>query len=136
MRQLGERAVVLGASMAGLLAARVLADFYQAVTVVERDVLPTDPVNRRGVPQGRMIHAVQTRGLQIMDELFAGLAHELEAGGAATWDGRISKFRVSVGGYRLGQLVGLRTRSRCQSLSRAGGFSNGVCGTGCGPYLT
>ena len=76
----GETAVVLGASMAGLLAARVLADFYQAVTVVERDVLPTDPVNRRGVPQGRMIHAVQTRGLQIMDELFAGLAHELEAG--------------------------------------------------------
>ena len=108
MRQLGERAVVLGASMAGLLAARVLADFYQAVTVVERDVLPTDPVNRRGVPQGRMIHAVQTRGLQIMDELFAGLAHELEAGGAATWDGRdFSKFRVSVGGYRLGQLTSL-----------------------------
>jgi 2-polyprenyl-6-methoxyphenol hydroxylase-like FAD-dependent oxidoreductase len=106
MRQLGERAVVLGASMAGLLAARVLADFYQAVTVVERDVLPADPVNRRGVPQGRMIHAVQTRGLQIMDELFAGLAHELEAGGAATWDGRdFSKFRVSVGGYRLGQLT-------------------------------
>ena len=106
MRQLGERAVVLGASMAGLLAARVLADFYQAVTVVERDVLPTDPVNRRGVPQGRMIHAVQARGLQIMDELFAGLAHELEAGGAAIWDGRdFSKFRVSVGGHRLGQLT-------------------------------
>jgi 2-polyprenyl-6-methoxyphenol hydroxylase-like FAD-dependent oxidoreductase len=137
MRQLGERAVVLGASMAGLLAARVLADFYQAVTVVERDVLPTDPVNRRGVPQGRMIHAVQTRGLQIMDELFAGLAHELEAGGAATWDGRdFSKFRVSVGAIASGSSLVCRTRSRCQSLSRAGGFSNGVCGTGCGPYLT
>ncbi|PRC49363.1 2-polyprenyl-6-methoxyphenol hydroxylase-like oxidoreductase, partial [Mycobacterium sp. ITM-2017-0098] len=47
MPVLGERAVVLGASMSGLLAARVLADFYRTVTVVERDVLPTDPVPRR-----------------------------------------------------------------------------------------
>jgi phytoene dehydrogenase-like protein len=39
----GERAVVLGASMGGLLAARVLADFFETVTVVERDVLPDDP---------------------------------------------------------------------------------------------
>jgi 2-polyprenyl-6-methoxyphenol hydroxylase-like FAD-dependent oxidoreductase len=108
MGQLGERAVVLGASMAGLLAARVLADFYESVTVIERDVLPTEPMNRRGVPQGRMIHAVQARGLQIMDELFAGFADELEAGGAATWDGRdLSKFRVSVGGHRVGRLTTL-----------------------------
>ena len=48
---LGERAVVLGASMGGLLAARVLADFYETVTVVERDALPDEPANRRGVPQ-------------------------------------------------------------------------------------
>ena len=53
MAKLGEHAVVLGASMSGLLAARVLADFYRSVTVVERDVLPTETAQRRGVPQGR-----------------------------------------------------------------------------------
>jgi 2-polyprenyl-6-methoxyphenol hydroxylase-like FAD-dependent oxidoreductase len=52
MTKLGEHAVVLGASMGGLVAARVLSDFYENVTVVERDVLPPDDANRRGVPQG------------------------------------------------------------------------------------
>jgi 2-polyprenyl-6-methoxyphenol hydroxylase-like FAD-dependent oxidoreductase len=60
MAKLGEHAVVLGASMAGLLAARVLADFYETVTVVERDVLPDDPGQRRGVPQAR--HALPACG--------------------------------------------------------------------------
>jgi pimeloyl-ACP methyl ester carboxylesterase len=63
---LGERAVVLGASMGGLLAARVLADFFRTVTVIERDELPDDPVNRRGVPQGRHVHALLARGAQII----------------------------------------------------------------------
>ena len=40
MPVLGDRAVVLGASMGGLLAARVLADFYRTVVVIERDELP------------------------------------------------------------------------------------------------
>jgi 2-polyprenyl-6-methoxyphenol hydroxylase-like FAD-dependent oxidoreductase len=43
MPGLGERAVVLGASMGGLLAARVLSDFFRTVTVVDRDALPDDP---------------------------------------------------------------------------------------------
>ena len=72
MEQPGDHAVVLGASVAGLLAARVLADFYGRVTVVERDSLPLDPVNRRGVPQGRLIHALAARGTQVLDELFPG----------------------------------------------------------------
>lgn len=58
MSKIGERAVVLGASMAGLLAARVLADFYDTVVVVEWDRLPDSPANRRGVPQGRHVHAL------------------------------------------------------------------------------
>jgi hypothetical protein len=51
MRKLGDHAVVLGASMAGLLAARVLSDAYERVTLVERDALPTKPERRRGVPR-------------------------------------------------------------------------------------
>src|ERR1700739_1898300 len=78
----GDHAVVLGASMGGLLAARVLADFYDAVTVVERDVLPDTAANRRGVPQGRHSHLLLGRGSQILGELFPGLLDELVAAGA------------------------------------------------------
>jgi 2-polyprenyl-6-methoxyphenol hydroxylase-like FAD-dependent oxidoreductase len=87
MTQLGDHAVVLGASMGGLLAGRVLADFYRTVTIVERDVLPDGPVNRRGVPQGRHAHGLLARGSQILDELFPGLLNELVAGGAPVLDG-------------------------------------------------
>ena len=86
MPELGEHAVVLGASMGGLLAARVLADFFGTVTVVERDVLPDDPANRRGVPQGRHPHVLLPRGAQILDELFPGILNELVADGAPVWD--------------------------------------------------
>src|ERR1700727_150054 len=78
---LGDHAVVLGASMSGLLAARVLADFYRTVTIVERDVLPNAPLNRRGVPQDRHAHALLARGSQVLDDLFPGLISEIvEAG--------------------------------------------------------
>jgi 2-polyprenyl-6-methoxyphenol hydroxylase-like FAD-dependent oxidoreductase len=83
---LGERAVVLGASMGGLLAARVLADFYETVTVVERDALPDEPANRRGVPQGRHVHALLPRGGQILDGLFPGILNDLVVGGAPVLD--------------------------------------------------
>jgi len=102
MAKLGQHAVVLGASMGGMLAARVLADFYQTVTVVERDVLPDDPTNRRGVPQGRHAHALLRRGGQIIDELFPGILNELVAAGAPVLDdGDLSKIWMSVGGHQL-----------------------------------
>src|SRR6185437_16364884 len=81
MPLLGERAIVLGASMGGLLAARVLADFFGTVEVIERDELPEDPEDRRGVPQGRHAHALLARGAQILDELFPGLLADLAAAG-------------------------------------------------------
>lgn len=86
--------------MGGLLAARVLADFYDRVTVVERDILPLHPINRRGVPQGRLIHALAARGTQVLDELFPGFVDELTANGAGIWDdGDFSKVSISVGGH-------------------------------------
>jgi 2-polyprenyl-6-methoxyphenol hydroxylase-like FAD-dependent oxidoreductase len=102
MAKLGQHAVVVGASMGGMLAARVLADFYQTVTVVERDVLPDDPTNRRGVPQGRHAHALLRRGGQIIDELFPGILNELVAAGAPVLDdGDLAKIWMSVGGHQL-----------------------------------
>jgi len=35
----GKRAVVIGAGLAGLMAARVLADHYDSVVVIEKDQL-------------------------------------------------------------------------------------------------
>lgn len=88
MERRGGHAVVLGASMGGLLAARVLADYYDKVTVVERDALPDDPVNRRGVPQGRLIHTCLARLTQVLDELFPGIRDDLIDQGATTWGRR------------------------------------------------
>ncbi|HTI75203.1 MAG TPA: FAD-dependent monooxygenase [Mycobacterium sp.] len=101
MAVLGERAIVLGASMSGLLAARVLAEKYGEVTVVERDALPTDPAARRGVPQGRLIHALLARGAQVLDELFPEFLDQLVASGATRWDGDYAKLCFSVGGHQL-----------------------------------
>lgn len=74
--------MVLGAGIGGLLAARVLADSYDRVTVVERDALPHAVQNRRGVPQGQHVHAVLSRGAHIMEELLPGLLDQLVADGA------------------------------------------------------
>ena len=51
MKRLGEHAIVIGASMGGLLAARALSDFYTAVTVLERDAFPGADTSRKGVPR-------------------------------------------------------------------------------------
>lgn len=111
MAKLGQHAIVLGASMGGMLAARVLADFYQTVTVVERDVLPDDPTNRRGVPQGRHAHALLRRGGQIIDELFPGILDEMVAAGAPVLDdGDLSNIWVSVGGHHLTRVGTARDR--------------------------
>lgn len=102
MRQRRGHAVVLGASMGGLLAARVLADFYEQVSIVERDILPVDPVNRRGVPQGRLIHACLARLSQVLDELFPGFREDLLAHGVTRWDdGDFAKLEWSFGGHHL-----------------------------------
>jgi 2-polyprenyl-6-methoxyphenol hydroxylase-like FAD-dependent oxidoreductase len=101
-RQIGDRAVVLGASMAGLLAARVLADAYAQVTVIDRDQLPHTSTNRRGVPHGRHAHALLARGQQALEELFPGLTAELVAHGAAAGD-VLANGRWFLGGHRLRQ---------------------------------
>lgn len=62
MTKNGEHAVVLGASMAGLLAARVLTETHARVTIIERDELPHDWASREGVPQGRHTHGIHPRG--------------------------------------------------------------------------
>lgn len=98
-KKIDGHAVVLGASMAGLLAARVLSDAYERVTVVERDELPDGPVHRRGVPQARHVHGLLPRGCGLLEDLFPGLLAELVAAGAHA--GGALEIRGFYSGHRL-----------------------------------
>ncbi len=82
----GSHAVVIGGSMAGLLAARVLADHFDRVTIVERDHFPQQAEYRKGVPQGHHLHLLLARGRQILDQLFPGLTDELDTYGGSSID--------------------------------------------------
>jgi 2-polyprenyl-6-methoxyphenol hydroxylase-like FAD-dependent oxidoreductase len=85
-RRAGERAVVVGASMAGLCAARVLAERFDEVLVVDRDALPEGPDARGQVPQGRHPHLLLIAGARLLEAWFPGIVDELEAGGAVDVD--------------------------------------------------
>jgi 2-polyprenyl-6-methoxyphenol hydroxylase-like FAD-dependent oxidoreductase len=80
------RAVVVGGSVAGLCAARALADTFDEVTVLDRDVFPTDAEERAGVPQGRHVHALLERGRRELEALFPGFTATMRARGAHELD--------------------------------------------------
>ena len=80
------QAIVVGASMAGMLAARVLANIFERVIILERDGLPEGPELRPGVPQARHLHALLPRGKRILEKHFPGITYELEAAGAEILD--------------------------------------------------
>ncbi|MEU4525450.1 FAD-dependent monooxygenase [Amycolatopsis sp. NPDC024027] len=82
----GNRAVVLGGGMAGLLTARVLSESYEDVVIVDRDTLSGAEGPRRGVPHGRHAHGLLARGQQILEELFPGLERELVGHGVPSGD--------------------------------------------------
>lgn len=81
-----ERGVVLGGSVAGLLAARVLSGHAREVVIVERDELADGPATRRGVPQGNQVHGLLARGLEQIEALFPGITQEMFDDGAEIAD--------------------------------------------------
>lgn len=90
--------------MAGLLAARCLSEFFDTVTVVERDPLPDIAPDtagaRRGVPQGRHLHGLLPRGAQVLDQLFPGILDQLVIDGAHHVDGRdLSRLHYNLNGH-------------------------------------
>ncbi|MUM16128.1 FAD-dependent oxidoreductase [Mycobacterium sp. CBMA271] len=93
-----DHAVVLGAGIAGLVAARVLSETYESVTVVERDDAPRGATPRNGVPQGQHFHSFMSSGSQTLERLFPGILDELVDGGATVCDeGDLSHIRLRIG---------------------------------------
>jgi 2-polyprenyl-6-methoxyphenol hydroxylase-like FAD-dependent oxidoreductase len=80
------RALVIGGSMAGMLAARALAD-HMPVTLLERDPLPDAPEARRGLPQAAHLHTILARGMNHLEGLFPGLRRDMIDDGAVSIDG-------------------------------------------------
>jgi 2-polyprenyl-6-methoxyphenol hydroxylase-like FAD-dependent oxidoreductase len=100
------RAVVVGAGLAGMLAAAALSDTVDEVLLLERDLLPDGPENRKGVPQGRHAHLLMAGGLAAIEDLLPGAgvrerllaagAHEISLGSgmvALTPDGWFHRYR-------------------------------------------
>lgn len=86
IRRAGRHAIVIGGSMAGLIAARVLLDHYEEVTILESDRYPGGPTSRSGVPQARHVHVLMLRGQAILEQLFPGIRADLIAADAQLVD--------------------------------------------------
>jgi 2-polyprenyl-6-methoxyphenol hydroxylase-like FAD-dependent oxidoreductase len=95
---IGKRAVVVGAGMAGLPAARALADYFEQVVVLERDTLPLDASHRTGIPQGRHAHALLVGGQRALGDLFPGFEQDLAEAGAVPVNAGLD-FRLERPGY-------------------------------------
>ena len=86
MKRIGDHAIVIGASMGGLLAARALADDFETVTLLERDAFPVADVSRKGVPQGDHAHGLLARGRNVIEAFFPGWTDEVVAAGGIVGD--------------------------------------------------
>ena len=98
----GKHAVVIGASIAGLCAGRVLSDFYDRVTLFDRDDLPEHPANRSAVPQGRHVHILMSRGAQEFGALFPGLLDDMVAAGVPILEDQPGSIHFGAAGHVLG----------------------------------
>jgi 2-polyprenyl-6-methoxyphenol hydroxylase-like FAD-dependent oxidoreductase len=99
MNQKGQHAVVIGGSISGLLAARALADYYDQVTVLERDAFPEVGQGRKGVPQGYHAHGLLSKGNVILESFFPGYTQAvIEQGGRSIDIGKDMRF-FNKGGY-------------------------------------
>ena len=97
-----DHAVVIGGSIAGLCAARVLSDSCTRVTVYERDELPSTPTNRATVPQDRHLHMLMARGAAEFESLFPGLLQDMVAAGVPMLENRPDCIHLGAAGHVLG----------------------------------
>ncbi|BBY43730.1 FAD-dependent oxidoreductase [Mycolicibacterium celeriflavum] len=93
---------VIGGSLAGMCAARVLSDVSERVTVYERDDLPDGPANRAAVPQGRHVHLLMARGADEFEKHFPGLLADMLADGVPILENRPDCIHFGAAGHVLG----------------------------------
>lgn len=76
-QQAEKKALIIGGGIAGLLAARVLSEYYDDVLIIERDSFPEKPGTRPGTPQSFHLHQVLPRGEMIIEQLFPNFLKDL-----------------------------------------------------------
>jgi 2-polyprenyl-6-methoxyphenol hydroxylase-like FAD-dependent oxidoreductase len=96
----GKQAVVIGSSIAGLIAAQLLLPYFDQVTITDRDQLPETAEFRRGTPQARHPHTLLKRGQLILEQRFPGLTDELLAHGALSIEAERELAYFREGGWR------------------------------------
>lgn len=107
-KKLGRDAAVIGGSIAGLLTARVLSQYFDHVTILERDPVHDAPEARKGEPQARHLHALLGQGLKIMTGYFPDLPQALAEHGAVIDDMGHGARWYTFGGYRTETTLGLQ----------------------------
>jgi 2-polyprenyl-6-methoxyphenol hydroxylase-like FAD-dependent oxidoreductase len=79
---LGQRAVVAGGSIAGLITARVLSEYFDQVVVLDQDNIEDRPVVHKSVPQGHHLHVLLNGGLRAVSSLYPSFTEDLRRLGA------------------------------------------------------
>lgn len=112
----GKQALIIGGSIAGLLAGRVLAEHFEQVTIIEQDQFPEQPVARKGTPQAQHLHVLLKRGEQILEQLFPGLTDELLMQGVPTFDAGADIQWLTAAGWGIRFDSGIKLLSFSRSL--------------------
>ncbi|QDX41292.1 NAD(P)/FAD-dependent oxidoreductase [Salarchaeum sp. JOR-1] len=95
----GDRAIVVGGSIAGIASARVLADAFKEVVVLERDSIPNGPATRDGAPQTRHPHVLLEAGRATLEDLFPGFCEQVLASGGLMIDFGTDMREYNRGGF-------------------------------------
>jgi 2-polyprenyl-6-methoxyphenol hydroxylase-like FAD-dependent oxidoreductase len=94
---IGQQAIVIGAGIAGLAAARALSDSFERVVILERDKLTQDAAPRVGVPQGKQPHALLVGGQRALTDQFPQFVPQLLKSGGVAYDYTMA--RIEMGGF-------------------------------------
>jgi len=111
--RIATHAIVIGSSIAGLAAAKTLANYLDQVTIIERDTSACTQVFRSGVPQARHAHTLMPQGQEILEQLFPGLIAELIRNGAVPVNVEKEVSFFHAGSWRVPQQKGRKLSLSC-----------------------
>ncbi len=111
----GARAVVVGGSLTGLIAARALSSHFREVVLVERDAFPDGPESRKGVPQARHVHVLLKQGERILADYFPGIVDDLVRGGSSQVDMSRDTRWLFFGGWKVRFSSGMEMLSQSRA---------------------